>query len=272
MADAVHRLIALVDRLRRDCPWDREQTFATVQTFLLEETHEVLEALDTEDRILLLGELGDLLFQIIFLSRLASEKGWFGIEEVAEAIERKMIDRHPHVFASESAADAGQVRANWEKRKRERGNRKTDPLGSVPKALPALSAALRMSERAADLGFDWERDADLLAKIEEEIREVRETLDPAGTAASTGRARTEEELGDLLFAVANWGRRLQIDPERALRLANDKFRRRFYRVAQLAHESGRDVSEASAAELDRLWNRVKDDEKLPPTDSRSGMA
>ncbi len=262
MADSVQRLILLVERLRRDCPWDREQTFATVQTFLLEETHEVLEAIDGENRESLLGELGDLLFQVLFLSQLAGEKGWFGIEDVAAAIERKMIERHPHVFAAEAASSAAQVKANWEKRKREGRDRGSDPLGTIPRALPALSAALRMSERAADLGFDWERDSDLLAKVEEEIGEARrerELGNPAGT---------EEELGDLLFAVANWGRRLKIDPERALRLANEKFRRRFHRVAELARETGRDVSETSAGDLDRLWNQVKDEERAPATGSR----
>lgn len=255
MPEALQRLALLVDRLRRECPWDREQSFATVQTFLLEETHEVLEALDAENAPLLLGELGDLLFQIFFLSRLADEKGWFDIDDVAMTITEKMIERHPHVFGAERASDANQVKASWEKRKREGRDRKSDPLGSIPRSLPSLSAALRMSERAADLGFDWERDSDLLAKVEEEIaeaRRAREQGDPAGT---------EEELGDLLFAIANWGRRLRIDPERALRLANEKFRRRFHRVAELAHDSGRDVAESSAAELDVFWNRVKEEER-----------
>ena len=255
MANAILRLVALVERLRRECPCDREQTFASVQTFLLEEAHEVLEALDQENPEQLRGELGDLLFQILFLSRLAEERGWFGIEDVAASIERKMVERHPHVFGAESAADASQVKASWEKRKREGRDPRSDPLGSVPKALPSLSAALRMSERAADLGFDWEKDSDLLAKVEEEIGEARRE-------AERGHAPgTEEELGDLLFALANWARRRRIDPERALRLANEKFRRRFHRVAELAHEGGGDVSGRSAEDLDALWNRVKDEEK-----------
>ncbi len=143
-----------------------------------------------------------------------------------------MIERHPHVFGSEKASDASEVKANWEKRKREGRDPKSDPLGTVPKGLPSLSAALRMSERAADLGFDWERDADLLAKVEEEIGEARREAEMGNAAGS------EEELGDLLFALANWGRKLKIDPERALRLANEKFRRRFHRVAELAHGAG----------------------------------
>jgi MazG family protein len=255
MPDALRRLVQLVERLRRECPWDREQTFASVQTFLLEETHEVLEALDAEDHAHLRGELGDLLFQIFFLARLAEEQGGFGIDDVAESITAKMIERHPHVFGGERAADAQAVKANWEKRKREGRGRQDDPLGSIPRGLPSLSTALRMSERAADLGFDWERDSDLLAKIEEEIREARASL------ARGDAAGTEEEFGDLLFALANWGRRMRIDPERALRLANGKFRRRFHRVAELAHAAGRDVSESTPAELDALWNRVKDEEK-----------
>jgi tetrapyrrole methylase family protein/MazG family protein len=255
MPEALQSLVLLVERLRRECPWDREQSFATVQTFLLEEAHEVLEALEMENPEMLLGELGDLLFQIFFLSRLAEEKKWFGIDDVAKTIERKMIDRHPHVFGTAKVSDAARVKANWEKRKREGRDPKSDPLGSIPKTLPSLSAALRMSERAADLGFDWERDSDLLAKVEEEIAEARRESERGNSAG------TEEELGDLLFAIANWGRRLRIDPERALRLANEKFRRRFHRVAELAHETGHDVSESSASELDAFWNQVKEEEK-----------
>jgi uncharacterized protein YabN with tetrapyrrole methylase and pyrophosphatase domain len=157
------------------------------------------------------------------------------------------------------------VQASWAKRKREGRARNSDPLGSIPRALPSLSAALRMSERAADLGFDWEKDSDLLAKVSEEIEEARREIERGNPAG------TEEELGDLLFAVANWGRRLRIDPERALRLANEKFRRRFHRVAELAHESGRDVSESSAAELDALWNRVKDEEIARARASKRGQ-
>jgi MazG family protein len=255
VTDALLRLETLVERLRRECPWDREQTLATLSTYLLEETHEVLEAIEREDAAGLRSELGDLLFQIFFLSRLAAEQGWFSLEQVAAGIEAKMIARHPHVFGGEKAADASAVKASWEKRKRDAGDRRADPLDGIPATLPSLAIALRMSERAADLGFDWERTSDLLAKVEEEIGEARR-------AQSGGdRAATEEELGDLLFALANWARRSTLDPERALRLANRKFQRRFKAVADRAARDGRDVGACSAAELDRYWNAVKDEEK-----------
>lgn len=254
MPDALARLEALVERLRRECPWDREQTFATISTYILEETHELLETLDGGDGRRLRGELGDLLFQIFFVARLAEERGWFSIDDVAAAIESKMIERHPHVFGEEKARDAETVKASWERRKRLSGERGDDPLDGIPATLPSLSVALRMSERAAGLGFDWERNEDLLAKVEEEIAETRAAQEGAD------RAATEEELGDLLFALANWGRRSGIDPERALRLANAKFRRRFRAVAERARREGKDVGACSAAELDRWWNAVKSEE------------
>lgn len=258
MDDALPRLRALVERLRRECPWDREQTFATISTYILEETHELLETLDHGDGRELRGELGDLLFQIFFVSRLAEERGWFSIDDVAAAIESKMIARHPHVFGPEKARDAESVKAGWERRKRLSGERPDDPLEGIPATLPSLSVALRMSERAAGLGFDWERNADLLAKVEEEIAEAR--------AAQTegDHAGTEEELGDLLFALANWARRSALDPERALRLANAKFRRRFQGVAERARREGKDVGACGAAELDRWWNAVKEEEREGP--------
>ena len=252
MSDVLARLEKLVERLRRECPWDREQTFRTLSTYLLEETHETLEALDRGEPGELRSELGDLLFQIFLLSRLAQERGWFSIDDVAGGIEAKMIARHPHVFGGEPAENAAAVKASWEKRKRSAGGRRADPLEGIPASLPALSVALRMGERAADLGFDWERTEDILAKVEEEIVETRAAGNPAAE---------EEELGDLFFALANWARRSRIDPERALRMANAKFRRRFRAVAERAAAEGKDVAECAPAELDAYWNAVKEAEK-----------
>ena len=263
MTEPLARLRKLVERLRLECPWDREQTFATLSTYLLEETHELLEALDRGDAADLRAELGDLLFQIFFLSRIAEESKWFSIEDVATGIEEKMVARHPHVFGADRAENAAAVKANWEKRKRLSGDRRPDPLLGIPATLPALSIALRMSERAADLGFDWEKDVDLLGKIEEEVGEARRAQ------GSGDRAATEEELGDLLFALANWARRSSLDPERALRLANEKFRHRFRAVAELTLRDGKDVSECGAAELDRYWNAVKSEERRTSPDSRA---
>ena len=251
MSEPVDRLAALVARLRRECPWDREQTFETLKTYLLEETYEVLQALDHGAPEPLLDELGDLLFQIFFLSKLAEEKGWFDADAVARAITDKMIARHPHVFGDAPAKDAEEVKTAWERRKRRQPGAAEDPLGSLPAALPALSAAYRQTLRAADLGFDWERDADVVSKIEEEIAEWK-----AAAAGGEGAAETHE-IGDLLLSIVNLARRRGIDPETALRAANARFRSRFAGVARRARESGRDVSDVPMAELDAYWEGAK---------------
>lgn len=253
MSEALSSLVALVERLRRDCPWDREQTPETLRTYLLEECHEVLDAIDSGDPNALADELGDLLFQILFLSRIAQERGSFSIEDVARKISAKMIERHPHVFGGARAADADSVRQGWERRK-QRAAGAGDPLGSLPASLPALASAYRMTSRAADLGFDWERDADVAAKIEEELAEWREA-----EQAGDGEAE-EKEIGDLLFSIVNLARRRRIDPESALRRAQARFRRRFARVADRARESGRAVGDVSASELDGYWEEAKAEE------------
>jgi MazG family protein len=253
MSEAVDRLIALVARLRRECPWDREQSLESLRTYLLEETYEVLDAIDEQAPEPLRDELGDLLFQILFLAQLASERGWFTIDDVAERITKKMIERHPHVFGeSPAAGSAEEVKDAWERRKRRQaGSRPEDPLGTLPAALPALAAAYRQTLRAGDLGFDWERDADVVAKIEEELEEWRQAEQSGDTAAEAA------EIGDLLLSVVNLARRRKIDPEGALRQANRRFRQRFAEVARRSRESGRDVSDVSMAELDRYWEEAK---------------
>ena len=253
MSEAVDRLISLVARLRRECPWDREQSLESLRTYLLEETYEVLAAIDEQASEPLRDELGDLLFQILFLAQLASERGWFGIDDVAERITQKMIERHPHVFGeSPAAGSAEEVKEAWERRKRRQaGAPPEDPLGTLPAALPALSAAYRQTLRAGDLVFDWERDADVVAKIEEELAEWRRAERSGDTAAEAG------EIGDLLLSVVNLARRRNIDPEGALRQANRRFRQRFAQVARLSRESGRDVSEVGMAELDKFWEEAK---------------
>ena len=253
MPEGIARLVALVETLRRECPWDREQTPETIKTYVLEECYEVLEAIDSANPDALADELGDLLFQVLFLSRIAEERGWFDIEAVADRIARKMTERHPHVFADGSAVDAQEVRQGWERRK-QRGSASTDPLGTVPASLPALAAAYRMTSRAADLGFDWERDSDVAEKIEEELAEWREA-EQAGD-----RESEEKEIGDLLFSIVNLARRRGVDPEGALRRAQNRFRSRFARVAARARETGRQVGDVSPAELDLFWERAKAEE------------
>jgi len=250
---ALSDLAALVARLRRECPWDREQTPETIRTYLLEECYEALEALDSKDPSALADELGDLLFQVFFLATLAAEKGWFGLDDVARGVTRKMTERHPHVFGEQKAKDAAEVRKGWEIRKRrEAGD--GDPLGTIPVSLPAVAAAHRMTARAADLGFDWERDSDVAAKIEEEIGEWRDA------AQHEDRAAEEKEIGDMLLSVVNLARRRSIDPESALRQTNSRFRSRFAGVAKRAAASGRPINEIPLVELDRYWEEAKKDE------------
>jgi MazG family protein len=252
--ESLERLATLVERLRHDCPWDREQTPDTIKTFLLEECYETLEAIDSGDPGALRGELGDLLFQIFFLSVLAQERGWFGLEDVAEGIERKMTERHPHVFGPTRARDADEVARGWEARKRKQTAAEADPLGTIPAGLPALAAALRMTSRAGDLGFDWERDAEVADKIGEELEEWR-------AAAADGDAAAESrEIGDLLLSVVNLARRRHIDPESALRQTNARFRKRFAGVSRRAHASGREISEVPLSELDAYWEAAKAEE------------
>lgn len=252
MSEAFDRLAALVGRLRRECPWDREQSFETLKTYLLEETYETLAAIDDGEPGPLSDELGDLLFEVLLLAQLAEERGWFGIDEVAGRITRKMIERHPHVFGDAPASTAEEVKTAWERRKRLQPGAQEDPLGSLPAALPALAAAYRQTLRAADLGFDWERDADVVAKIEEELDEWRQ-------ARAEGDPDAESrEIGDLLLSVVNLARRRRIDPESALRQANRRFRDRFAEVARKSRESGRDVSEVPMAELDGYWEDAKE--------------
>lgn len=247
-------LARLTERLRRECPWDREQTPDTLKTYLLEECYEVLEALDAGDPGALREELGDLLFQVFFLATLAREHGWFDLDQVASDIGLKMQQRHPHVFGGERLSSAGEVKRGWETRKRREQAAEADPLASVPASLPALAVAFRQASRAADLGFDWEKDADVAAKIEEELAEWRE-------AESGGdRGAEKREIGDLLLAAANLARRRGVNPEDALRESNARFRNRFAEVSRRAAASGREISQISMEELDRYWEEAKAEE------------
>ncbi|MEP6800288.1 MAG: nucleoside triphosphate pyrophosphohydrolase [Acidobacteriota bacterium] len=247
-------LAALVEKLRQECPWDREQTPETIRAFLLEECYETLEAIDDGEPVALREELGDLLFQVFFLATLARERGWFDLSAVADGVSAKMVERHPHVFGETRASDAAEVKRNWEARKRRKAGAAADPFESLPKGLPAIAAAYRMASRAADLGFDWERDADVAAKIEEELQEWREASEAGDPAAE------EHEIGDLLLSVVNLARRRHVDPEAALRRTNARFRSRFAGVARRAAASGREIGQIGAEELDQYWEEAKAEE------------
>jgi len=246
-------LLDLVERLRAPdgCPWDREQGMGEVRAYLLEEAHELAAAIDGADWAEIGGELGDLLFQAAFIGRLAVEAGAFDLAQVIDGVRRKMVARHPHVFGGAELADAAAVRAAWERRKLQEEPERTSLLAGVPTSLPALLAAYRLTQKAAGVGFDWPTAAAVLDKAEEEIGELRCAL-LAGAAPAV-----REEVGDLLFTVANLARQLEIDPEAALAAANRKFRRRFEHVERGLAARGRRLGEATLAEMDALWDEAK---------------
>ena len=253
---ALQALLELMARLRdpqSGCPWDREQTFATIAPYTLEEAYEVADAIERGEPGQIRDELGDLLFQVVFHARMAQERGWFDFGDVAVSIHDKLVRRHPHVFAGASVAGSAEQSLQWEELKaRERaGTPDESALAHIPKALPALLRAAKIGKRAARVGFDWQEPAQVRDKVLEELREVDEAL------TEPGAARAAEELGDLLFALANWSLHLGVDPEGALRAANDKFERRFRHMEELASRQGTPLQSLSAAQWDELWRQAK---------------
>jgi MazG family protein len=259
------RLVEIMRALRAPggCPWDRDQTLASLRPFVLEETYEVLEAIESGSPAALREELGDYLYEAVFLAQMSEEAGDFTIGDAIDAICDKLVRRHPHVFARQHGDDSitsEQVIERWETMKaRERaqageGPRTKTTLSGVPKTLPSLLRAYEISARAAAVGFDWARPADVLDKIEEEVAEVRREVE-AGATGDLSRA--EEEMGDLLFAITNLSRKLGIEPEAALRRANEKFTRRFDAVEHAFIARGRSLSEATLEEMEAEWQRVK---------------
>ncbi len=253
--DRLGRLSALVTRLRgpNGCPWDREQALSDLRAYLLEEAHEAAAAIDNEDWQELCTELGDLLFQIVFVASLAEETEAFTLSEVVDGVESKMIDRHPHVFGSETLSDSLAVREAWERRKLSSGDSQSSLLAGVPKSLPALVAAYRIGQKTAGVGFDWSNADQVLEKLEEELAELKQEL----VKATDRKPAIREEVGDLLLTVANLTRHLGIDPEAALAAANSKFRRRFGAVEQAFQKRGQQLGEATLEELEAAWQKVK---------------
>ncbi len=253
-------LVEIMARLRspEGCPWDREQDHRTLKPYLLEEAYEVLEAIDDGGGELC-AELGDLLLQIVFHAQVAAEDGRFTMDDVCRAIHDKLVRRHPHVFGDVQVGGAGQVAANWEaikRAEREEGGSPASVLDGVPKPLPALLRAQRVQGKASRAGFDWDRIDEPLDKVAEEFEELRGEW-RGGDGGSGARGRVEEEFGDLLFALVNTARFLEIDAEQALRAAVDKFDRRFRRVEEIFREQGRDLTTATLEEMDSVWNEVK---------------
>lgn len=249
---AVTDLHAVMKRLRADCPWDREQTHASLRRYLLEESYEVLDALDGGDAEEIAGELGDLLFQIWFHAEIASEPGALGFDlvDVLDRVRTKLIRRHPHVFATEDAADADEVQRNWERRKMDEG--RTSRLDGVPKVLPGLLAAQTLQRKAASVGFDWPDVAGAIDKVREELGEFLETI-----TEEQSPERRESEFGDLIFSLVNVARKLDVDAEAALLGTNRKFRRRFAAIESGAQAARRDLESLSLEEMDALWTQAK---------------
>jgi tetrapyrrole methylase family protein / MazG family protein len=265
------KLVELQQRLRAPsgCPWDREQTHATLRTYLIEEAYEVLDALESGDDTKFAEEMGDLLLQIVFHSQIAMEQGRFTVADVIREVHEKMVRRHPHVFGTKRAKDAAEVLRNWEQIKAEerraqsKSNTPTEKekqpasvLDGVPRTLPALLEGLQLTRKAARIGFDWDDTAGIFDKLREETVEVQHALE------ANDRPEIEEELGDLLFAGLNLARFLHVDPEIALKKANAKFLRRFRRMERLASDSGRRFQDVPRAEMEALWESAKRGEEV----------
>jgi MazG family protein len=260
----IQKLVDLVERLRGPggCPWDREQTRETLKPMLIEEAYEVLDALDSIDPTELKEELGDLLFQVVFHARIADEKGEFHLADVIDRLHEKMVRRHPHVFGNADLKTAEDVLRNWEDIKaNEKGTRSSSSpdsaqsiLDGLPTRLPALHQTYQMTAKAARVGFDWSRLEDILLKVREEADELAEAQRNSRTAEITG------EIGDLLFAAVNVARFLGIDPETALRRSNEKFSRRFKFLESRIKSQGRELKNATLAEMDALWDEAKRNE------------
>ncbi len=239
----------VMQRLRKECPWDKEQTHDSIKAATLEETYEAIEAIDNKDYDALRDELGDMLLHIVFHSVIAEEKNEFKLTEVIDGITQKLIRRHPHIFGDVKVKDSKEIEKNWEAIKLQEG--KKSLLEGVPKSLSSLLRAYRIQEKASKIGFDWEKKEDVWEKVEEELNEFKEA-DQSGD-----KERTEEELGDLLFSLVNYSRFLKINPENALRRANDKFIKRFSYVEEKINSSGNNLVDATLEEMDKFWEESK---------------
>jgi MazG family protein len=294
------RAVAIMERLRAPggCPWDREQTFDSIKPYTLEETYEVLEAIDNRDWDELPGELGDLLLQVLFYSEMAKEQGTFSIDDVLDRLSRKLVDRHPHVFGDVKANTSADVKRNWEALKVEERKKRIQQdaatpdtgmpakddaanssiLSGISSSMPALLEAQKLSSRAAQVGFDWPDIGSLFDKLSEETQELQQHLrefpapgprpEARGVAGSGRqtipedlRERLEEEVGDLFFVLVNIARYLALDPESALRKTNRKFRRRFQRMEERLRERGASAEQTSMEELESLWQQAKQQER-----------
>ncbi|GAB6184083.1 nucleoside triphosphate pyrophosphohydrolase [Thermodesulfovibrio hydrogeniphilus] len=253
MSEKFKKLVEIMEKLRSEngCPWDRVQTHDSLKRYLLEETYELIEAIEKKDYKGMKEELGDLLLQIVFHSKIAKDEGKFDIDEVIDTISNKMISRHPHVFGDADFRTPEEVLNQWDDRKKEEGKLRESILEGIPLALPALLRAYKIQSRVAKVGFDWENVEGVIEKIQEEISELRDAVN------SGDKEKVEEELGDVLFSIVNLARFLKIDPETALRKTNRKFEERFKKLESIVKEQGKDLKDMTLSEMDEIWEKVK---------------
>lgn len=247
--NAFARLVTIMNELREQCPWDRKQTIQSLRQMTLEETYELADAITDEDWKGIREELGDLLLHIVFYARIASEQQRFTIDDVIEGICEKLISRHPHIYGDVKVENDEDVKRNWEKLKLKEGKRSV--LAGVPKTLPALVKAMRLQEKARQVGFEWENKEQVWDKVKEEEQELQEAI------AEGRQDRIEEEFGDLVFSLVNFARFLNIDAENAVALTNKKFISRFTQMEEKALASGKDLQQMSLTEMDAIWNQIK---------------
>lgn len=250
-ADAFLRLVKIMDELREQCPWDQKQTIHTLRAMTIEELYELVDAIDGNDWQGIKEELGDLMLHFLFYSKIGKEQNQFTIDEVLNGISDKLIRRHPHIYSDVIVKDEEEVKKNWQKIKALEGKSDKSVLEGVPKSLPAVVKALRIQEKARQVGFEWENKEDVWKKVEEEIGELNEAVE------MNNKVEMEAEFGDILFSLINYARFLQIDPEAALEKTNQKFIYRFKAMEGIAISSGTTLTNLSLLEMDEIWNAVK---------------
>ena len=246
---AFSKLVSIMDDLREKCPWDKKQTVQSLRQLTIEETYELADAITEEDWKGIKEELGDLLLHIVFYAKIGSEQKQFELVEVINGISEKLISRHPHIYADVKVNDEEDVKRNWEKLKLKEG--KTSVLGGVPKSLPATVKAMRLQEKAKQVGFEWDNKEQVWDKVEEELQELKEAI------ATAKQDKIEEEFGDLVFSLINYARFLQVDAENALERTNKKFIHRFTQMEQQAINNGKQLHQMSLQEMDAIWNTIK---------------
>jgi MazG family protein len=259
LSDSFLRLVNIMDDLREKCPWDRKQTIQTLRHMTIEETYELADAITDEDWNGIREELGDLLLHIVFYSKIGAEQNKFMLEEVIDGISKKLIARHPHIYGNVKVDDEEDVKKNWEKIKLKEG--KQSILSGVPKSLPATVKAMRLQEKAKQVGFEWENKDQVWEKVKEEMGELKTAIDNWQSAneeeLTTHHKKVEEEFGDVIFSMINYARFLHVDAENALEVTNKKFIRRFTQMEIEATQGGKNLAEMSLEEMDSIWNNIK---------------